>query len=738
MNDEPLAGRVVDSIGRPLGGVAVSDGLDVTVSAADGRWRLPARSDAEFVFATVPRTHQALRAFAIDVRGDDVDRRDLLIDLVPCPRRAGGRFRFVQVTDLHVSVDGGAGLRALHEGGVHPPPGVAVTGTITGNEVSRDLSTIVRRERPAFIAATGDLANAGLGDELAAYRAAADGCGVPVAHVPGNHDYLSCLAPAAIEEFGRWWEREGRHQPGADPVRDFQVRAFGGDYRRSTSGRVPWLDRVGPPYYSFDWGLTHFVVYDSEGLLRYGDDYPQDRWLAADLARVAPTTPVIVLLHFPEPPSFFAERFAGVDLVASFAGHWHADRVHEDDRGARHHATPTLGFGGIDHSPRGYRVVEVDGRHVRTWFQPFECPRRRRAAGGRRSPLRLSWEAAVDGLTGPGAPLIDDHVVIVGVTTPPGNGAVLARDRATGAERWRHDLPAGIKHSVVAQDDAVVGVTVTGLVVGVDAATGERRWEHQLPESGRRWCFGAPAIDGQSVYVAAPACVAAVDSDNDRPTVRWQHLDLAPLDWMTAWCSPVACADSLVLVFASEHAQIVRLDSTTGDVAWHRRGHELAAPCSSPVVVDDRIIVATVDGWLRAVTLTDGDDLWQAPLDGPWPAATPVSDGELVYTVGSGGTLHAHRADDGALVWAAPPEPFRQARRPYGRDLAGQLGAPVLAGGLLHLAAAGGALTGYEPESGKRRWRVATGRSLASTPAVVDGEIYVTTATGTLQRWTPR
>src|SRR5207247_3062325 len=124
-------------------------------------------------------------------------------------------------------------------------------------------------------------------------------CRGPVAHVPGNHDYLSSLTPEAVAEFGAWWREEGMAR-GVDPVAEYQARVFGGDYRRPGSGRAPWLDEVGPAYYSFDWGGVHVVVYDCEGLLRYGDDYPQDRWLARDLA-LAAGTPVIVFLHFAEP-----------------------------------------------------------------------------------------------------------------------------------------------------------------------------------------------------------------------------------------------------------------------------------------------------------------------------------------------------------------------------------------------------------------------------------------------------
>ena len=38
--------------------------------------------------------------------------------------------------------------------------------------------------------------------------------GLPVAFVPGNHDYLSPLNAGAVERFTRWWRDTGRRQGG--------------------------------------------------------------------------------------------------------------------------------------------------------------------------------------------------------------------------------------------------------------------------------------------------------------------------------------------------------------------------------------------------------------------------------------------------------------------------------------------------------------------------------------------
>jgi hypothetical protein len=160
-------GQVVDrDDGRPLVGVPVSDGLVVARTSDDGTFSFPERGDAEYVWVTVPSTHRALTgSWFVDIR--DHDGRPLRFELEQAPGAPG--CRFVQVTDLHVSVDRGAQLRPLIESGVHAPSGIAVTGEMTADELRRDLELLIARERPDFVVATGDLADSGRRDELAAY-----------------------------------------------------------------------------------------------------------------------------------------------------------------------------------------------------------------------------------------------------------------------------------------------------------------------------------------------------------------------------------------------------------------------------------------------------------------------------------------------------------------------------------------------------------------------------------------
>jgi 3',5'-cyclic AMP phosphodiesterase CpdA len=98
--------------------------------------------------------------------------------------------------------------------------------------------------------------------------------GIKVYHTIGNHDQFGVLIGSGVE------------------------------LAAPSYGKQMFIDRVGPTYYSFDHKGYHFITLDS--VQPTGDrswdariDEPQLKWLADDLAKTAPTTPIVVTCHVP-------------------------------------------------------------------------------------------------------------------------------------------------------------------------------------------------------------------------------------------------------------------------------------------------------------------------------------------------------------------------------------------------------------------------------------------------------
>jgi len=97
---------------------------------------------------------------------------------------------------------------------------------------------------------------------------------MPVHAVPGNHDVLGISNKSGV--------------PQSDPH----------------YGKRMFEDRIGPTFSSFDYKGWHFVLLDSIGATPGRDyigliDSGQLDWMRADLARMNPGTPLVVITHIP-------------------------------------------------------------------------------------------------------------------------------------------------------------------------------------------------------------------------------------------------------------------------------------------------------------------------------------------------------------------------------------------------------------------------------------------------------
>lgn len=231
---------------RGLRGVAVSNGDEVAVTDAEGRFRL-AGAGTGVVFVSVPDGYRAVGPFWRK------RAPSLAFGLAPAP--APGDFTFVHASDTHVA-----------------PDNVGRT---------RRLGRLVDSIAPAFLLITGDLVR----DALRVPESTATGYyelfqretgrfRTPVFTVPGNH-----------EVFGVERERSG-----VSPSHPLFNREMYRHYR-------------GPDYYSFTRGGVHFVglnTVDVDGQWYHGHvDSVQLAWLARDLALVPESTPVVTFDHIP-------------------------------------------------------------------------------------------------------------------------------------------------------------------------------------------------------------------------------------------------------------------------------------------------------------------------------------------------------------------------------------------------------------------------------------------------------
>jgi outer membrane protein assembly factor BamB len=386
---------------------------------------------------------------------------------------------------------------------------------------------------------------------------------------------------------------------------------------------------------------------------------------------------------------------------------------------------------------------------------------------------------------------------------PNGSGiaeaAGLPTDLAPAQALWQTPVPFGHSSPIVVGGS----VFLTALdgdalaTIAIDASTGAERWRRTVPrlrvdalmsESGP--AVASPASDGRAVFAFFPEFgLIAYDLTGHE---RWRR-ELPPFDsYYGMAASPIVEGDVLVLLCdQSRHPFILGIDTATGSELWRQDREVPAESWTTPVVQRSGTASAAIlvfgTYYLDAYAVRTGERLWRLPGFGFTPVASPVLDGDRLYTVvpdqsqgvPSVETTFALDADGdgrltaqemtsspfaGAFPWLDMDTDGFVSRQEYAQQSAGlaspdwglvavDLGStppriewrqrkslpyiptPIVHSGVLFLIRDGGILTSYDPRTGEvlRQGRIAGAvEPFSPSPVAAGGRLYLASTSGTV------
>ncbi|MEO6721398.1 MAG: calcineurin-like phosphoesterase family protein [Ferruginibacter sp.] len=338
-----LKGKVHNN-GKAIAGVAVTDGINVTLTDKDGKYELLSNNTAEFVYISIPAGYAFENNLGIAnfyrplAEKQGSFKSDFNLQKLPGD---DSRHHFVVWADTQmISKEDAQQLK---------------------DTAAPDLKELVSSYPAGSLfhgIGCGDLVwdHFELFDD---YRDAVAITGIPFFNVIGNHDM------------------------------DL-------DARSDEHSAKTFKQQFGPTYYSFNRGAIHYVILDDVFFIGVAKKYigyiteMQLQWLEQDLAHVKKGSTIIVCLHIPtntglarrvnkeeELGGVVANRKQLYKLLSPFkvhimSGHTHFNEKWEEGNIMEHNHGTVCGAwwtGPIcsDGTPRGYGVYEVDGNDLK-WF----------------------------------------------------------------------------------------------------------------------------------------------------------------------------------------------------------------------------------------------------------------------------------------------------------------------------------------------------------------------------------
>lgn len=614
--------------------VTVSDGATLTQTDGSGRYSITtdvARRVTDLVFVsqpagyTVGKDAYSTARFYRDL-GQLADGATETADfaLVPDPKSRANSFTFANIADPHAN------------------PGNPLRSAAAWKEQVAEINST--SQNLGFVQVSGDLTDRATDAEFENYRAGTSASRVPVWPAVGNHEYF--YGGAAT----------------------YQARID--NYRRY----------VGPEWYSFDYGNRHFVVLENNGQAPFDEQF---NWLRQDLAANARGKKVVVLTHQPMNVPFgspsqydqYGDLLEQYQTELVLVGHEHSNDPDNDAawvEGAKHVQTNSSSYT-IDHSPRGFRYIQMQGEDFANPFRQYGIDQ------------SLTINLPEPGSAVPAAAL--DEVQVSAYDTS--EEVRRARYRIDGGE-WRLLEPSG-KFTWFAE------------LTGARPGPGEHTVEVEATDaSGATWTesSGFTVTDGAPVAPQAGADWAQHHGDERHSGVSPDVVD--PTDLALSWS--------------------------------HRTPGSFLT--GSPAVADGVVYAATRDedgegrATIRAVDFRTGETLWEYETKISVHGSIAVADG-VVYAQDLRSNLYALDSAGGRLLWRRSPEGSQDPdvnQRTYG-----YYGVTTGDGKVFwtHQDRLGsgsrGSISALDPKTGKTLWESPmTGSTMSDgTPVVADGRVYV-------------
>lgn len=233
-------------------------------------------------------------------------------------------------------------------------------------------------------------------------------------------------------------------------------------------------------------------------------------------------------------------------------------------------------------------------------------------------------------------PAVEGDLVYIGAY----NGKVYAFNSAAGALRWVYPregyLQPIVGSPIIAAGTLYIGCS-DGKLYALDAATGDWKWAFQA--DGKIW--STPALDSSRAYIGSlGGKLYTVDVTEGKEVWAFEA--------QGAIISTPLISAGFIYIGSFDH-YLYALDSLDGRMIWKFPGSDWF--WARPSIYQDTIYAGCLDGKVYAIYATGekrGEEKWHYSTGGPI-SSSPVMVDDLLVVASEDGQVYVLRADNGGL-----------------------------------------------------------------------------------------
>ncbi|MFT3910191.1 MAG: PQQ-binding-like beta-propeller repeat protein [Ferruginibacter sp.] len=279
---------------------------------------------------------------------------------------------------------------------------------------------------------------------------------------------------------------------------------------------------------------------------------------------------------------------------------------------------------------------------------------------------QLSWKFNA-GATIRSTPVTDNKNIYIGTE----KGTFFCVDQSTGKMNWKFNAGRPIHSSPAVHNGLIFFSDDKQTLYALTTSTGKIAWQTSLGENKPyNWKFdffwSSPTIVDNNIFIGSgDGNLYAINAATG--SVLWKFAATAQIR-----CSPAVFYNKVF--FGDMNGEFYAVNSKTGKEIWNYKtnaikfvndsfGFDRKGIVSSPVIINNKIIFGSRDGFMYNLDVETGKANWTFDYNVTWVLSSVATDGKVVYAGTSDGKyINAIDIETGkelwkiitSLVWSSP------------------------------------------------------------------------------------